>query len=252
VTELRLALTSPERVPLDEVLVVAVRLVNDASAPVTTSSRLDLAEGDLDVVVQGPDRKPRRAGWPWPVDSALRQVELKPGQALECGALLLSEGGTGPLFPVAGSYTLVGSFTPIPVEVVRSEPVRVMREEPVDDEARARRRALQDRNVAQSLAAASVMGTASTAVAALADSGPPVARLLARLAGGDVEALARTAADVVGETDSLTTARAVASVLPAGLYPGDERREAVASALSGHDETGRALAVLTGQPYPPP
>jgi hypothetical protein len=248
---LRLLLTSPERVPLDEVLVVGARVVNDGSAPVTMSSRLDLAEGDLDVVVQGLDGVARRAGWPWPVDSALRQVELGPGQAIEGAALLLSAGGTEPLFPTAGFYTLAGSFTPVPGEEIRGDPVRVMREEPADQEARARRRALEQRDVAQSLAAVSVMGAASGAVADLASSGPPVARLLARLARGDVPSLTSTAADV-GHTDSLTVALAVASVLPAGLFPEDERRDAVASALAGHDDTGRAHAVLSGEPYPAP
>jgi hypothetical protein len=249
-TELRLVLSAPDRVPLDEVLVVTARLANNGPASITTSSRLDLAEGDLDVVVRGPDGIARRAGWPWPVDSALRQVELAPGQVVEGAAMLLSAGGVQPLFPVAGSYTLVGQFTPSPGAVIDSEPIQVLREEPAEDAARARRRALEDPEVMQSLASASVLGKADM-LADLAATGPPVARLLAQLARGDTGTVRETASDIVGQSDSTTVAAAVASVLPTGLYPGDERLEAVAAVVAARDDTGKAAALLTGQPYIP-
>jgi hypothetical protein len=58
VTGLTLTLEAPAEVPLDEALVVVVRLRNDGAEPVATSSRLDLAEDDLAVWVgrEGADR----------------------------------------------------------------------------------------------------------------------------------------------------------------------------------------------------
>ena len=57
-TGLTLTLEAPAELPLDEALVVVVRLRNDGTEPVVTSSRLDLAEGDLSVWVgrEGVDR----------------------------------------------------------------------------------------------------------------------------------------------------------------------------------------------------
>jgi hypothetical protein len=234
-------------VPLDEVLVVTARLVNDGPDVVTTSSRLNMLEGDLDVVVRGPDGTARRAGWPWPVDSGLRQVELAPGQAVEGAAMLLTMAGLQPLFPVAGAYVLVGEFTPAPGEILTSEPIQVLREEPDGEVARSRRRALEHPQVAQSLASASVLGEADV-IAELATADPPVVRLLALIALGDVGRVRDTVADAVGGSDSRTIAAAVASVLPPGLFPGDERLEAVAAAVAAHDDTGRATALLTGRP----
>lgn len=247
---LRLELSAPNRVPLDEVLVATARLVNDGPTAVTTSSRLNLLEGDLDVVVQGPDGIARRAGWPWPVDSGLRQVELAPGQAVEGAAMLLTMAGVQPLFPVAGAYVLVGEFTPAPGDILASEPIQVLREEPDGEAARARRRALEQPHVAQSLASASVLGEADV-IAELATADPPVVRLLARIALGDAGSVRDTAADVVGRSDSRTIAAAVVSVLPPGLFPGDERLEAVAAVVAAHDDTGQATALITGRPSAP-
>jgi hypothetical protein len=181
------------------------------------------------------------------VDSGLRQVELAPGQAVEGAAMLLTMAGLQPLFPVAGAYVLVGEFTPAPGEILASEPIQVLREEPDGEVARSRRRALEHPQVAQSLASASVLGEADV-IAELATADPPVVRLLALIALGDVGRVRDTVADAVGGSDSRTIAAAVASVLPPGLFPGDERLEAVAAAVAAHDDTGQATALLTGRP----
>ena len=245
-TGLQLTLSAADRLPLDEPLVAIVRLVNQGTEPVTVSSRLNLAE-DLSVTVTGPGRASARAAWPWPVDSGLRQVRLAPGEVLEAGVLLLLADGAAPLFPVAGAYTLVAEFIPAPGDVVRGEPVTVVREEPLDSAARARMRALEDPQAAQSIASASVVGGAADAL-----TGPiaetPTGRLLAALA----TAAARDAAAArASEAGPAVAAATTAAVLPPGLYPGDERISAVGATLAGQDDDGRAAALLAERPWRP-
>src|SRR5262249_48609259 len=89
--ELRLSLEAPARRAVDEPLIALARLA--AAGPVTTSSRLNLIESDLSVVVTGPGAHPVRAIWPYPVDSGLRRVTLAAGEVLEGGVLLLAGSG---------------------------------------------------------------------------------------------------------------------------------------------------------------
>jgi hypothetical protein len=125
--DLQLSIEAPSRLALDEPLIALARLAT-AAGPVTTSSRLNLIEGDLSVVVTGPgDRRPVRATWPYPVDSGLRQVTLAAGEVLEGGVLLLAGSGREPLFPIAGAYELVAEFTPTPATMVTAQPVTVVR-----------------------------------------------------------------------------------------------------------------------------
>lgn len=248
-SRLRLTLSAPDRLPLDEPLVAIASLSNQGKEPATVSSRLNLAE-DLSVTVAGPGRPPVRATWPWPVDSSLRQVRLAPGEVLEGGVLLLLADGPAPLFPVAGAYTLVAEFIPTPRDVLRSDPVTVVREESPDPAARARMRALQDPEVAQSIASASVVGAAADAVTGpIAES--PTGRLLAALATGDTAAAADAAAALTSEAGPTVAAAATAAVLPPGLYPGDERISAVGAALASQDDDGHAAALLAERPWRP-
>jgi hypothetical protein len=244
---LRLVLTAPPRLQLDEALVAVVTLVNDGDEPVVTTSRLSLVEGDLDVVVSGPAGT-LRAGWPWQVDSGQRQVELTPGQAIEGGVLLITAAGTGPLFPVAGFYQLVAELTPSPAELLRSAPVMVERPEPVGDDARSRARALQDRDVAASIASASLVGGAAAGLQALSGGGP-VTRLLASLATSGASGARDDAADVAARVDPVTAAAALTSVLPAGLASADERFTRLAPSLEAVADD-RARALLRGAPRP--
>jgi hypothetical protein len=247
VSGLRLELTVPDEVPLDEVLLALVRLVNDGAAPLTTSSRLNLVEGDLEVVVAAPGGTAIPARWPWPVDSMPRQVELAPGQAITGSAVILTA-GSEPLFEAPGVYTLTATFMPSPGVSVSTGPVRVRRPEVAGPERRKRRGDLADRAVVQSLASASVLSGAAEGVARLAETGPPVARVLALLATADVVALSSAAADAA---DAVLPAAAVAAVLPPGLYREDERRDAITTVVTRRDDDGTAAALLDGAPYTP-
>lgn len=245
-TGLTLTLEAPAEVPLDEALVVVVRLRNDGAEPVATSSRLDLAEDDLSVWVgrEGADRV--RAEWPWPVDSARREVTLAPGEELVGSALLLAPAAR--LFPQPGDYSVVATFAPRPDTEVASVPVAVGRVEAFDEAARARRRALEDPEVVQSICSLSVMGTAAEGLDLLAGpGGAPVARLLSTTVTTTTADLRAAIDDAVTATGAVTVAAALASVLPPGLFPGDERLAVAADVVADADSgDATAAALLSG------
>jgi hypothetical protein len=245
VTGLTLTLEAPAELPLDEALVVVVRLRNDGTEPVVTSSRLDLAEGDLSVWVgrEGVDRV--RAEWPWPVDSGRREVTLAPGEELVGSALLLAPAAR--LFPGPGDYSVVATFAPRPDAEVTSVPVVVRRTEAYEDGGRARRRALEDPEVVQSICSMSEIGSAAQGLELLARTGAPVARLMSATVTTVTADLGAVVDEAVAAAGAVTVAAALASVLPPGLFPGDERlavaADAVAASGSG-DAT--AVALLSG------
>jgi hypothetical protein len=246
---LTLSLDAPSSAPLDQALVVVAELRNDGTEPITTSSRLNLVEGDLSLLVQPPGGGSAvRAGWPWPVDSALRQATLEPGQALVGSALVVSATGGGSLFSAPGTYSIVAEFTPRPGDVVTSGAVEVQRPDPTDDAGRARQRALEDPEVARSLCSLSQIGSSADGLALLAGADEsPVAQLLAT-ATTTVTAELPPAVDRANRlSDPATVGAALAAVLPPGVFPGDERIDVAREGLRASDDS-RVDALLTGQP----
>jgi hypothetical protein len=241
VTGLTLTLEAPAELPLDEALVVVVRLRNDGTEPVVTSSRLDLAEGDLSVWVgrEGVDRV--RAEWPWPVDSGRREVTLAPGEELVGSALLLAPAAR--LFPGPGDYSVVATFAPRPDAEVTSVPVVVRRTEAYDDGGRARRRALEDPEVVQSICSMSEIGSSAQGLELLARTGAPVARLMSATVTTVTADLGAVVDEAVAAAGAVTVAAALASVLPPGLFPGDERLAVAADAVAAASASGDATAV---------
>ena len=242
-TGLILSVEAPPEVPLDESLVVVLRLRNDGAAAEATSSRLNLLEGDLSVWVRPPGGSPERAEWPWPIDSALREVTLGPGDELVGSALLLPRPSRAP-----GTYAVVAEFTPQPGVVVRSASVDVRRSAPSDDAGRSRQRALEDPEVAQSICSMSVIGSAAAGLSLLAAGDEsPVAQLLATTVTTVSDALPAAVQQATRESDGATVAAALAAVLPPGLFPGDERLFAARQAV-GDSADSRVDALLTGEP----
>lgn len=267
---LRLELAVPARVGLDQPLVVSARLRNDGAAPVTTSARLNLHEGDLQVAVTQPDGTSGRVVWAWPIDSALREVELAPGELLE-GGVLLHWAVAGLVMPVAGTYTVAASFTATSDVLVEAEPVEVARVDAADDDGQAAQGLVSQPDVARSLASASTLGGTSDALDELARKGPPPARLLAGLARSDQGEVRGSVSDVVSSAGPVTAAAVVTASVPPGLFPDDERvawagdalaagpgvaATATAAAAVEPDarsaEVDRARALLAGQPHTAP
>lgn len=245
-TGLTLTLEAPAELPLDEALVVVVRLHNGGTEPVVTSSRLDLAEGDLSVWVGREGAERVRAEWPWPVDSGRREATLAPGEELVGSALLVAPAGR--IFPGPGDHTIAATFAPRPDAEVSSAPVVVRRGEPYDEAGRARRRALEDPEVVQSICSTSVIGAAAEGLDLLAQPGAgPVARLLSTTVTTGTAELGAVVEEAVGEAGAVTVAAALASVLPPGLFPGDERL-ALAADLADDSRDATTAALLSGAP----
>lgn len=242
-TVLELSLEAPAEVLLDEALVVVVRLRNDGPAPVTTSSRLNLVEGDLSLWVQAGAGSRVRVDWPWPVDSGRREAALAPGAELVGSALLLAPSA----FPGPADYSIVATFAPSPRAEVTSAPVLVRRPAPYDDAGRARQGALEDPEVVQSICSLSLIGSAAAGLALLAGSDDsPVAQLLSACVTTETAELPTAVERAVGATDPVTVAAALVSVLPPGVFPGDERL-AVTTDVVGDTADRTVGALLSGE-----
>jgi hypothetical protein len=232
VGEMTLRLTLPDgaALALGRCLVGVVSI--EASAPVEVNARLNLIEGDLWIEVHGPTGS-ARIGWPWPVDSGSRAVTLGTGETLTAAVPLLATDTSAPAFSAVGRYRLVARYAVGPGEPLASEPVAITRE--AGDAAATR--ALEHRDVLQSLLSAGTLGAASDGLAVLATSEHVPTRTLARLALG--EHIEEWSPDAV---------RALAAVLPPHASPDDERRDAALAAV----RSDAALAArLTGEPVSP-
>ncbi|MDN3497389.1 hypothetical protein QL996_15725 [Planococcus sp. APC 4015] len=213
--ELRLRLPG-ETVPLDQVVIAVVSLVARVDV-VDVNARLNLIEGDLSVIVTGPDRVPVRCGWPWPVDSAPRSVALSAGQMLIAAVPLVASRASAPLFAVPGAYVVDAAFD-TGRGVIAAPAVRLVRTAPTDA---ARADALRDRDALQSLLAGGVLGDGRRAVEVLAASDDPATAAMADIALGRV---------VTDRGDA--GALAVAAVLPPGATGADDRRDAARDGAS--------------------
>lgn len=217
--------------PLDRIAFADVELVATGGAA-TVSARLNLVEGDLEILVAGAGGAPVPATWPWPADSAPRFVDLPAGGRLVASVPLLSS-GSAPLFPAPGRYELTARFAARRGESVESPPVALVRTAP-DDAALAG--LLGDRDVLQSVLGAGVLGAAAMSLELLAASPDAGTSAAADLALGRTGALADAAADPA-------VARAVAALLPPGATGQDDRRDAVVAQAAP-----RGVAALTGRP----
>ena len=120
-----------------------IRVINRGQGPLATSARLSLMEGDLALVVKGPDRQARTIKG-WQSDTALRRVTLEPGEEVANGINLLST-EVGPVFPAPGRYELTAEFNiSVQQPAVRSDPVAVSARLPESDDEREVARLLQD------------------------------------------------------------------------------------------------------------
>jgi hypothetical protein len=142
-TDLLITLDVQEPVVAGLSVFARIRVVNRGEAPLATSARLNLMEGDLALTVQDPDGQTRTIKG-WQADTALRRATLEPGDEIVNGINLLST-DAGPVFPAPGSYELTAEFTFSPQQPpVRSDPVVVSARLPESDGEREVARLLQD------------------------------------------------------------------------------------------------------------
>ncbi len=238
---LQLVLRAAASLPIDECLVMVVTLEAGSDAT-RVSARLNLIEGDLAVVVDGPSGHTARCVWPWPIDAMPRWVELAPGQRLAGTVPLLASDTSAPLFPSPGEYTVTATFDAAPGAAVASAPVSVRRT-PAESERRAA--VLRDRDVLQSLLSASVLGSAADALLVLESARTTTTRTLSALA---LDRVADVLASVDPDDDRSVAevVEAVSAVLPGGFADADPRRAAIGPLL------GRRLeeqALFRGAPF---
>jgi hypothetical protein len=222
---LRLTLPDGDVLELGRCLIGVVTL--EAAVETEVDARLNLVEGDLWVEVRGPSGSARVCS-PWPADSGRRTVALGAGRSLVAAVPLFATDASRPAFPSVGRYTLVAHYAALPGGELTSEEVTITRT-PGDAGAT---RALEDRDVLQSLLSAGTLGAASEGLRVLAQSDHVPTRTLALLALGEAPDEASDAA-----------LRTVAAILPPHASPEDPRRDAALSAADGS-----VAAMLTGSP----
>lgn len=114
------------------------------------SSRLNLMEGDVSLLVTGPDGT-RRQLHGWQADTILRQVTLAPNEQLVAHVNLLQT-EEGPVFPTPGRYELQAEFSPsVQTDAITSPPVIVNARAPQTDVERGAAKLLSDDNVRRSI-----------------------------------------------------------------------------------------------------
>jgi hypothetical protein len=127
-----------------------LRVTNRGTAPITISSRLNLMEGDMRLLVVGPDGT-RRELRGWQADTILRQVTLAPNEQLVVNLNLLQT-EEGPVFPSAGRYQLQAEFSPsLESGAITSPPVEIHVRAPQTEVERGVAQLLSDENVRRSI-----------------------------------------------------------------------------------------------------
>ncbi len=165
-----------------------LRVTNRATTPITISSRLNLMEGDVRLIVVGPDGT-RRELRGWQADTILRQVTLAPNEQLVANLNLLQT-DEGPVFPSSGRYQLQAEFTPsLQSGAITSPPVEVNARAPQTDVERDVAQLLKDENVRRSIVLAQNDATPNE-LAQLAEKFPETldGKLARLIRGGSGEA----------------------------------------------------------------
>jgi hypothetical protein len=129
-----------------------LHVINQGETPVTVSSRLNLMEGDVRLLVAKPDgTKQTVTGAGGQADTALRTVTLLPGQQIVSSMNLLYT-SAGETFPEPGNYVLQAEYFPSPrLQPVTSEPVQVTARLPQTEDERGVAAILKDEGVKRAL-----------------------------------------------------------------------------------------------------
>ena len=239
-----------------------VRVENRGDSRVTISSRLNLEEGDLRLVVTDPGGLTKKiSGAGGQPDTAARQVDLSPGEQI-VGVLNLLQTSVGLTFHEAGEYTLRAEYDPSPrMETISSEPLKVTARLPKSEAEKGVGDLLKDEAVRRALVM--VDPDAAGAVKDLAESfadtpDGKLARLI--LAEGGSSSDKADSEDLFQSDDTLATAYQIVALSTPYSGAGKRLAESFESHLKSRDEgaaRGRsgkksdaedALKILKGQP----
>ena len=245
-------------------MLVTLRVINRGKSPVTISARLNLMEGDVRLLVTGPDGTKRvitgAGGQP---DTALRQVTLLPGQQIVDFMNLLYT-NVGATFPEPGKYVLLAEYAPSPrVDWISSEPVSLTIRSPQNEAEQDAAALLQKEKARRALTLAEA-DSAPDELRELATGFPDsLGGKLARLVLAGSSEAADTAADLnefFRATDPLTAASLIRAVSTPFSRVGERLAEGFAAYLESQETTAktpdspesvkaqRALRIAKGQP----
>jgi hypothetical protein len=145
-----LDISSPAVVGLSVLAMLSV--TNRGGSPVTVSSRLNLMEGDVKLLVTRPDggtgNVTGAGGQP---DTSLRQATLAPGQQI-VGVINLLYTSVGATLPAPGNYTLRAEYYPSSrMQPVCSEPAGLAARLPQTSSERGAAAILEDEKVKRAL-----------------------------------------------------------------------------------------------------
>jgi uncharacterized protein YjeT (DUF2065 family) len=264
---LAVTLQVAEQVVVGTSVLATLRVANRGSRAVAVSSRLNLMEGDVQLLVTCPGGATRVvAGAGGQPDTALRQVSLAPGQQI-AAAFNLLDTSVGALFTEPGSYSLQAKYWPTPGdEPVASPAVTVAARAPNTDAERGAAALLQDEAARRAL----VLGeseSAPDALRRLADgfAGTPDGELASLLlAGGALaageQADART--DVFRASDPETVALRLTALATPFNHTAPLLTDAFAASWASPRDApdtdaaasavpDRALQIARGQPFTP-
>jgi hypothetical protein len=253
---LRVELLGPAVVWRGELARGALRVVNEQDTPQEVSARLNLAEGDVRLLVTRPDGSIRRAYSSRLVDSAARSVELGPGMALESG-LGLFHAHTGPIFDEPGVYQIVAQYDAAPGETLSTPALEVEARDPKTAEETALAQLLRDRAVAvsfelgepQTVAAQAVLASMAERFAERREG--RAARLIIAAAEGAPPAIDTATADIVSAEGPLEAARTITALMSAATPNGSVVRDTLRAGLqrARSVQVSTAVAIVATEPY---
>lgn len=253
VPNLTVSLEVPEKIIVGLSVLATLRVTNSGASPVTVSARLNLMEGDVRLILTGPDGAPRVIQG-WQADTMLRRVTLQPGEQI-VGSMNLLQTESGAIFTAPGRYSLQAQFSPSArEELIGSTPVVLTARQPRTDDERGAAEVLEDETLRRAL------------VLAEPDSAPEKLEQLAtefpKLLDGELAQLilaGSKSSDAPQPTDPLAQALMIAALSTPFSPIGLSLAESFASQLEAQDAVGkdaaakqatikRALRIVRGQP----
>lgn len=229
-----------------------LRVTNRGTTPITISSRLNLMEGDVRLLVVDPDGR-RRELRGWQADTILRQATLAPNEQLVAHLNLLQT-EAGPVFPGPGRYELQAEFSPsLQSEAITSPPVVVNVRAPQTDVEHGVAQLLSDDQVRRSIVLAQ-NDASPNELAQLAEKFPET------LDGKLAQLIRAGSGEATAEFDSLDSSLSQAPLISALKTPfshvGRGLAEEFATKIAAFDEAkpgersdiDAALSMVKGKP----
>lgn len=243
---LTVSLKVPEIAILGLPVLVTVSVSNHGPSPVTVSSRLNLMEGDLRLLITDPDGKQRSVtGAGGQPDTSLRLVKLPPNQQI-VGNVHLLHTDAGVTFPQAGNYLLQAEYSPSPrLGRVTSTPVTLKVQPPKTKAQQGAAALLQN----EELRLALTLAEADRAPAELRELAQDyadtqegkLARLILAGSAAETEDTAATS-DVFLNTDPTTAATLITSLSTPFSRVGERLKQSYVAHVESQDTTAGATA----------